>query len=100
MDTVNDKKKDEIYHILKHFLAEVIGEDTVEALDISRASVFTKDMEMDSIEIVSFAEKVKSKYGDKIDFIGWLSGMNMMDLYNLSLGQVVDFIADASHSDK
>ena len=61
MDTVTKRKlnSEEIFAVLKVFITEVIGEEFVEDMDISRESSFTKDLEMDSIEIVSFSEKVK-----------------------------------------
>lgn len=91
------EKREAIYRDLLSYVAEIIGEDVVEELDVSEASVFTKDLEMDSIEIVSFAEKVKAKYGDTVDFVGWLSGMNIDELIALSIGDIVNFIANADN---
>lgn len=91
------EKREEIYQNLLSYVAEIIGEDVVEELDVSEASVFTKDLEMDSIEIVSFAEKVKAKYGDTVDFVGWLSGMSIDELIALSIGDIVNFIANADN---
>lgn len=99
MDSI-EKQKETIFESLKKFITEVIGEDVAEELTIERESVFTRDLEMDSIEIVSFAEKVKATYGDNIDFNGWLSGMDMDQLINLSINDVVNYIVDANNSDK
>jgi Phosphopantetheine attachment site. len=88
-------KREAIYNDMMQFIADIIGEDVVEELEVSEASVFTKDLEMDSIEIVSFAEKVKAKYGEGIDFAGWLSSMSIDELIALSIGDIVNFIADA-----
>ncbi|MDR0429519.1 MAG: acyl carrier protein [Tannerellaceae bacterium] len=95
MDTANltEKHQSEIvFKQLKKFVEEIIGSDVIEEIGISEESVFTKNLEMDSIEIVSFAEKVKKKYGHEIDFISWISKMDFQELYNLSVGQVVDYI--------
>lgn len=59
MDSI-EKQKEDIFKSLKNFIAEVVGEDVAEELNIEPESVFTRDLEMDSIEIVSFAEKVKA----------------------------------------
>lgn len=91
------KRKEEVFIILKQFVADIIGEDVVEELDINPESIFTKDLEMDSIEIVSFAEKVRLKYGDSVNFELWLSSMELEQLMNLSLGSVVNFIVDAEN---
>ena len=85
-------KKSIIFNQLKQFAAEIIGAEIIEELNISYDSVFTKDLEMGSIEIVAFAEKVNAFYGKDIDFISWLYSMNLNKLINLSLGAIVDLI--------
>ncbi|SEW18217.1 acyl carrier protein [Chitinophaga sp. YR573] len=94
MDTVTKRKlnSEEIFAVLKVFITEVIGEEFVEDMDISRESSFTKDLEMDSIEIVSFSEKVKAHFGENIDFTGWLSGMDLDQLINLKLDDIIKHI--------
>ncbi len=99
MDSI-EQQKEEVFELLKKFITEVVGEDIAEELDITPDSSFTKDLEMDSIEIVSFAEKVKSTYGEGIDFNGWLSEMEMEQLINLSIKDVVNYIVNANNSNK
>ena len=63
MDTLNTTLKrnhEELFNLLKGFITEIIGEEFVEEMDITPQSSFTKDLEMDSIEIVSFSEKIKA----------------------------------------
>lgn len=95
MDTITSAKKmnnDEIFDLMKQFIIEVIGEEFVEEMDITPESSFTKDLEMDSIEIVSFSEKIKAHFGDQIDFTGWLSSMDLDELINLNLGMIINYI--------
>jgi acyl carrier protein len=94
MDTVTKRKlnSEEIFAVLKVFITEVIGEEFVEDMDITRESSFTRDLEMDSIEIVSFSEKVKAHFGENIDFTGWLSGMDLDQLINLKLDDIIKHI--------
>lgn len=83
---------DEIFVLLKQFITEVIGEEFVAEMNISKESSFTKDLEMDSIEIVSFSEKVKAHFGERIDFTGWLSGMDIDQLIDLNLNDIIKYI--------
>jgi len=87
--TMNDQ---EIFVVLKQFITEVIGEDFAEEMDIRENSSFTKDLEMDSIELVSFSEKVKKTFGDQIDFTGWLSGMDIDQMIGLTIHDIIQFI--------
>jgi acyl carrier protein len=95
MDTINATAKlnhEELLTLLKGFITEVIGEEFVEEMDITPESSFTKDLEMDSIEIVSFSEKIKAHFGDQIDFTGWLSSMDLDELINLDLSMIINYI--------
>jgi acyl carrier protein len=96
--TLHKLHNEEIFTILKSFITEVIGEEFAEDLDISRESSFTRDLEMDSIEIVSFSEKVKSHFGEHIDFTGWLSGMDLDQLINLKLEDIINYIETCQSS--
>ena len=98
MDHVNtptalDPGQQQILDRLIQFIAEVIGEEFVSELHITPDSSFTKDLEMDSIEIVAFSEKVKTDFGKSIDFTGWLSGMDVDEIINLRIGDIVQYIA-------
>lgn len=95
MDTLVNKNSlgaEEIYTLLKQFITDIIGEEFVEEMDISLDSSFTKDLEMDSIEIVSFSEKVKSYFGEGIDFTGWLSSLDLDELIDLKVRDIVGYI--------
>ncbi|UTX50262.1 acyl carrier protein [Chryseobacterium sp. MA9] len=95
MDTVNATLKmnhEELFTLLKGFITEVIGAEFVEEMDITPESSFTKDLEMDSIEIVSFSEKIKAHFGEQIDFTGWLSSMDLDQLINLDLSMIINYI--------
>ncbi|SHF29117.1 acyl carrier protein [Pedobacter caeni] len=97
MDTIISTAKlnsSEIFDLMKQFITEVIGEEFVEEMDITMESSFTKDLEMDSIEIVSFSEKIKNHFGEQIDFTGWLSNMDLDELINLNLGTIVNYIEE------
>ncbi|SFN52790.1 acyl carrier protein [Chitinophaga sp. YR627] len=101
MDAITTQQplsSEQIFSLLKTFITEVIGEEFVEDLDISRESSFTRDLEMDSIEIVSFSEKVKSHFGEHIDFTGWLSGMDLDQLINLKLDDIIKYIESCQSS--
>lgn len=83
---------DQIFALLKQFITEVIGEEFVEDMDITKESSFTRDLEMDSIEIVAFSEKVKTHFGSNIDFTGWLSNMDIDQLIALNINDIIQYI--------
>ncbi len=96
MDQLTEEPKklsnDEIFDVLNRFITEVIGEEFVDEMDISPDSSFTKDLEMDSIEIVAFSEKVKLHFGENINFTGWLSNMDLDEIISLKLSDIINYI--------
>lgn len=94
------KEKEVIFDQLKQFVSEIIGEDVVEELNVASNSIFTKDLEMSSIEIVTFIEKVNNYYGKSVDFSSWLYSMELDTLINLSLGAVVDYILESTENNE
>ncbi len=101
MDTVTSmpaQASNEIFVVLKQFIGEVIGQDFADELEIIPESSFTKDLEMDSIEIVAFSEKVKKHFGQEINSTGWLSGMDIDQLIALSIHDIIIFIQECQSS--
>lgn len=92
VENYNTLKSDEIFSLLKQFITDIIGEEFAEEMDITMESSFTKDLEMDSIEIVSFSEKVKLHFGEAIDFTGWLSSLDLDQLIDLKIADIVNYI--------
>ncbi|WP_254412234.1 phosphopantetheine-binding protein [Dyadobacter diqingensis] len=96
MDQLTEEPKklsnDEIFDVLNQFITEVIGEEFVDEMDITPDSSFTKDLEMDSIEIVAFSEKVKLHFGENINFTGWLSNMDLDEIISLKLSDIINYI--------
>lgn len=88
-----DARHAEILHAIAAMIAEVIGEEWVREKPITAATKFSTDLEMESIELASLSEKIQARYGDTVDFPAWLSGMELDDIINLTVGQLVDHIA-------
>ena len=92
LKTQNALQEADIFSLLKQFITDIIGEEFVEEMDITMHSSFTKDLEMDSIEIVAFSEKVKAYFGESIDFTGWLSSLDLDQLITLKIADIVAYI--------
>ena len=84
---------EQVFEFLRQAIAEVIGEEAASLVEIRYGSQFIKDLEMDSIQIVAFGEKVNDRYGATVDFVGWLSNKPIRKLLKLTVGDVAEFIA-------
>jgi len=74
-------------------IREVIGEDWAEDIPIGMSTSFSGDLELESIEFVALAERLRGAYGARVDFAGWLSTMELKQILSLNVGQLVEFIA-------
>ncbi len=71
---------------------EVIGDEWAGDVGVTMSTTFAKDLELESIEFVALAEKLRGQYGDEVDFAGWLASMELDQILSLSVGQLVEFI--------
>jgi acyl carrier protein len=76
-------------------LREVIGEEYVVDMEIAMDTSFNEDLELESIEFVTLADRMRVTYGDKVDFVGFLAEMDVDKVINMQVGEVVRFIADS-----
>jgi acyl carrier protein len=83
---------DQVLATLAGMLREVIDEPWVREAAIGMETSFGSDLELESIEFVLLAEKLQQAYGKRVDFAGWLAGMELDQIVRLSVGQVVEHI--------
>ncbi len=83
----------EILADLRTFLVEVIGEAWAHDVTIDVDTSFSDDLELESIEFVALAEKIQAHYGARVDFVSWLSNLELDAILALRVGDVVEYIA-------
>ncbi len=77
---------------LATILRELIGEAWAEDVPIALETTFNHDLELESIEFVSLAERLQAEFGKRVDFAGWLADMELDQMIGLRVGEVVDFL--------
>ena len=91
MDDVN-ASREEVLGTVSRLLREVMDDHAELGPPIGMATSFSNDLELESIEFVALAKKLQERYGTRIDFAGWLSGMELDQILALSVGDLVEFI--------
>lgn len=82
----------EVLDTVRDILVDIIGEDYVTELDIDMATAFRADLDIESIEFVALGESLRALYGDRIDFVEWLTTMELEEIIALTVGELVDHI--------
>jgi acyl carrier protein len=83
----------EVLAIVAQIIREVVGDEWAGDLTIDMETSFNNDIELESIEFVAIGEQLTAQFGDRLDFAGWLSGMELHDIIALRVGQLVEHIA-------
>jgi acyl carrier protein len=84
--------EESVLAVVAGMVRDVIGEDWVADVAITMDSSFADDLELESIEFVALAEKLKVEYGGRVDFAGWLAGMDLKQIIGLEVGALVEYI--------
>jgi acyl carrier protein len=71
---------------------QVIGEEWADDTPITMKTSFAGDLELESIEFVALAERLKETYGAEVDFPRWLASMNLKQIIGLEVGALVEYI--------
>lgn len=77
-------------------LRDVIGEDYVLDLEIGMETSFSADLELESIEFVALADRLTATYGERLDFVGFLSEKDVDEVINMTVGEVVTYIVSVT----
>ncbi len=82
-----------VLEVVADRIRRVIGEAWAEEVEIGPDTSFSEDLELESIEFVALAEELQAVYGDRVDFVAWLSEMDLDRIIGLKVGDLVAFIA-------
>ncbi len=85
---------EQVLSTVSALIREIIGDDGGLGPPITLTTSFNEDLELESIELVALAEKLHATYGAGIDFVGWLSGMELSEILALRVGALVDHIVN------
>ncbi|MEZ4320578.1 MAG: phosphopantetheine-binding protein [Myxococcota bacterium] len=81
---------------LTELLRDVLGDDWDDDQDIEMGTSFADDLELESIEFVVLAERIQERFGADVDFVTWISAMDLDAILGLTVGDVVRFIDSRS----
>jgi acyl carrier protein len=73
-------------------LVDVIGEDFLLDVEVSADTSFSDDLAVESIEFVALAERLRERYGDKVDFVAFVGELELEEILSMTVGRLVDHI--------
>lgn len=91
--TVADATQEAVLATISRLLVEIIGEEYVLALDIGLDTSFNEDLELESIEFVALAARLRETYGAAVDFVAFLADKEVGEIIALTVGDLVEYTA-------
>jgi acyl carrier protein len=84
--------RDEVLATVAQSLREVVGEQWISDIAITTETSFSDDLELESIEFIALAAKLRERYGHEKEFTDWMAGMELEQIIGLRVGDVVEFV--------
>ncbi|MEU1404436.1 acyl carrier protein [Streptomyces sp. NPDC005728] len=78
----------EITGMLRTLLAEYDEEDVV----IGMSTAFNRDLELESIDLVTLAGLLEERYGRRVNLAEFLAGMEFDEIIELTVGRLVEYV--------
>jgi len=76
-------------------LREVTGEDDGWQAGIRPDSRLDGDLRLDSVEVAALGVALRHRYGDRVDFVGFVATLDIDQLIALTVADVADYVARA-----
>ena len=86
------QRKEQVLKEVGQMIREVMGTDAEVSEVIEMKTMFSADLELESVEFVVLAEKVQQKYGAHNNLIQWFSSKELDEMIHLTVGDLVEFI--------
>ncbi|MEU9664473.1 acyl carrier protein [Streptomyces bobili] len=61
-------------------------------LVIGPRTTFNRDLELESIDLVTLAGLLQERYGDRVNFAEFLAGMEFEEIIELTVGRLVEYV--------
>jgi acyl carrier protein len=74
---------------LVRILAEVVGEDFLRDLEVTRDTTLNEDLALESIEFVALSERLRQRYGERVDVAALIAGMDLEQFAVMTVGDLV-----------
>jgi acyl carrier protein len=74
-------------------LREVTGEDEAWAAGVTVGSRLDDDLRLESIELAELHDRMRQRYGERVDLLGYLAGLDLDEIIALEVADLVCLVA-------
>ncbi|MFD5268368.1 acyl carrier protein [Streptomyces sp. NPDC058335] len=79
----------DLTELLARLMEDEYGLDDIA---IGPHTTFNRDLELESIDLVTLAGLLQERYGDRVNFAEFLAGMEFDEIIELTVGRLVEYV--------
>ncbi|MGK4579058.1 acyl carrier protein [Kitasatospora sp. HPMI-4] len=88
---------EEVLREITGMLAAVLDEYGLADVEVTMATRFTEDLELESIDLVTLSSRLQERWGDHVNFAEFIAGMELDEIIGLTVGRLVEYVLDRLH---
>lgn len=81
-----------VFHEVAGLLAELVGELDVLDIEITRETTFHEDLQLESVDLVSFAAVLQERFGVQVNLAQFLAEKELDEVIGLRVGEIVAYV--------
>jgi acyl carrier protein len=74
-------------------LATLLDEYGLEDVEIGMQTRFNRDLELESIDLVTLAGSLEARWGRQVNFAEFVAGLDLDEIIDLRVGRLVEYVA-------
>jgi acyl carrier protein len=73
-------------------LGSLLGDYGLEDIEIGMDTSFNRDLELESIDLVTLAGHLEARYGRQVNFAEFVADMDLDEIIELTVGRLVEHV--------
>ncbi|WP_413811976.1 acyl carrier protein [Streptomyces sp. OE57] len=73
-------------------LRTMLDEYGLDDIEVTMETRFTEDLELESIDLVTLAGSLETRYGRQVNFAEFVADLELDEIIDLTVGQLVEYV--------
>ncbi|MFD9889288.1 acyl carrier protein [Amycolatopsis sp. NPDC059027] len=91
--TIEQQLPASVFATVAELLGELVGDAEVLGIEITPETTFHEDLQLESIDLVTFASILAEYYGEDVNLAEFLAEKDLDDVIGLRVGDIADYVA-------
>ncbi|MCG3752664.1 acyl carrier protein [Amycolatopsis sp. Poz14] len=83
-----------VFDVVAELLGELVGDADVLGVEITPDTTFHEDLQLESIDLVTFASILAEHFGEDVNLAEYLAEKDLDDVIGLTVGDIARFVGE------